>query len=291
MIEAFIEAFTQPFFQRILLAGLLASVTAGLVGTLVVVERMSTVTGGLAHAAFGGVGLGYLAGFDPLLGAGAFAVAAASGIGLAHRRLGTAFDTSISIVWSVGMALGILFVSLSPGYAPDLMSYLFGSILFATWDYVVLVAVLDLVALATIGLVFDGLRAVTFDEEFAETRGLPVDGLLWVLLTLIALSVVTLIRVVGVILAIALMTIPAATAQRWSRSLGATMGWAAAISAGSTVVGLLASYGLAVAFDVSVPSGPLVILVATAVYAVAHLYPGARRRLVRRRARVGSARG
>ncbi|HJL18241.1 MAG TPA: metal ABC transporter permease [Sandaracinaceae bacterium LLY-WYZ-13_1] len=261
-----LEAFGQPFFQRILVAGVLASVTAGVVGSLVVVKRMSTVTGGLAHAAFGGVGLGYLLGFDPILGAAGFAVVSAGGIGVAYRRFRAALDTSISIVWSVGMALGILFVSLAPGYAPDLMSYLFGSILFATWDYVLQVAILDVVVLAVVGLLFDGLRAVTFDEDFAEARGLPVDALYAVLLTLIALSVVTLIRVVGVILAIALLTIPAAAARVHAHDLGSMMVRAAALSAACTIGGLLASYGLAVAFDVSIPSGALIILGAASAY-------------------------
>ncbi len=266
-----IDALSLPFFQRVLLAGLLASIAAGIIGTYVVVKKIASITGGLSHAAFGGVGLGFLLGFDPMLGATGFGLLTALGIGFAYRHLRSALDTLISIVWSIGMALGILFVALAPGYAPDLTSYLFGSLLFVPWSYVVLVGVLDVVILATVALLFDQLQAVSFDEEFAEVVGVKVDTIFLVLLALTALAVVTLIRVAGVILAIALLTVPAAVARHWSDRLVHMMLLSTAVGAACTVAGLLLSYWLADAFDVSAPPGPLIILLATALYALSSL--------------------
>lgn len=272
-----LEALSLPFFQRVLLAGLLASISAGIVGTYVVVKKMSSVTGGLAHAAFGGVGLGYLVGFDPMLGAAGFGLLSGLGISVAYRRLGAAFDTAISIFWSVGMALGVLFIALSPGYAPDLTTYLFGSILFASWDYVALVAAVDCVILLTAVALYRPLEAVCFDEEFAAVLGLPVDRLLQLLLALVALAVVTLIQIVGIILAIALLTIPAETARHWSRSLRQMMVLASVIGASCTTLGVFGSYALADVFGLSVPSGPLIILLTVSAYACSRLLFALRR--------------
>ncbi|MFH1812346.1 MAG: metal ABC transporter permease [Pseudomonadota bacterium] len=262
------EALSQPFFQRALIAAVLASLAAGVVGTYVVVKRITSITGGLAHAAFGGVGLGVYLGFDPLLGATGFGLLAGLGVGAAYRRLGATLDTAISIVWSLGMALGILFISLAPGYAPDLTSYLFGSILFASWDYVWLVAGLDLTILVVTWALFDAFAAVSFDEEHATVVGLPVSALWLILLALVALSVVTLIRLVGVILAIALLTLPAAAARPWARGLGSMMVLATVLSVLASVAGLLGSYALSALWQLSVPSGPLIIVVAVVLYAL-----------------------
>lgn len=263
-----IEAFTLPFFQRVLIAGLLASVACGVIGTYVVAKRISSISGGLSHAAFGGVGLGYLFGFDPMLGATAFGLAAGILVAIVYRRWRSGLDTLISMVWSVGMALGILFVALSPGYAPDLTSYLFGSLIFVPWSYVGLVAALDAVIVITVVLFFKEFQAVSFDEEFAEIAGVPVEPLFLGLIALSSLAVVTLIRVAGVILAIALLTIPAAIGQHWASGLRRMMTIATAVSAGCTIAGLLLSYWLADAFSVSAPPGPLIILIAAVLYAI-----------------------
>ncbi len=263
-----LEALSLPFFQRVLLAGLLASVACGVIGTYVVAKRIASLSGGLSHAAFGGVGLGYLAGFPPIVGAAGFGLAAALIVGIAQRRFGSGLDTLISMVWAVGMALGIVFVALAPGYAPDLMSYLFGSLLFVPWEYVVAVAVLDAAILAAVLFFHRSFEAVCFDEEYAEVAGVRAEGLFLALLALAALAIVTLIRVVGVILAIALLTIPAAAARPWVETLRGMMGLAVAICAASMVGGLLLSYGLGESFEISIPPGPLVILLAAVLYLV-----------------------
>ncbi len=269
-----LEALQLPFFQRVLLAGLLSSVACGILGTYVVAKRITSLSGGLAHAAFGGVGLGYWLGIPPMLGATGFGVLGGVLVAVGYRRFASGLDTLVSMLWAVGMALGIVFVALAPGYAPDLLSYLFGSLLFVSWDYVALVAGLDLLIVGLVVWLYPQLRAVAFDEEFAEVAGLPVDRLLVLLLALVSLAIVTLIRVVGVILVIALLTIPAAIARHWTHSLGRMMGLAIAVSAGCTLAGLLLSYALSDAFGLSMPPGPLVILLAAALYAVSG---GARR--------------
>jgi len=263
-----IEALSLPFFQRVLIAGLLASVACGVIGTYVVAKRISSLSGGLSHAAFGGVGLGYLLGFDPMLGAAGFGLAAGLLVAVVYRRWRSGLDTLISMVWSVGMALGILFVALAPGYAPDLTSYLFGSLLFVPWSYVELVAVLDVAILVAVVLFFKEFQAISFDEEFAEIAGVAVEPLFLALMALSSLAVVTLIRVAGVILAIALLTIPAAIGQHGASGLRRMMTIATAVSAGCTVAGLFLSYWLADAFAVSAPPGPLIILLATVLYGI-----------------------
>ena len=273
-----LDALAQPFFQRVLLAGLLASVACGVIGTYVVAKRIASLSGGLSHAAFGGVGLGYLAGFPPLAGAAGFGVAAAVLVGLAQRRFGSGLDTLISMVWAVGMALGILFVGLAPGYAPDLMSYLFGSLLFVPWEYVGLVAALDLAIVLAVWRFHRVFEAVCFDEEYAEVAGVPAEAVFLGLLALAALAIVTLIRIVGVILAIALLTIPAATARPWVTRLPSMMVLAIALCAVCTVGGILLSYGLSSGFQLSIPPGPLVILLAALVYLASAALRAATRR-------------
>lgn len=259
------EALGYPFFQRALLAGLLAGLACGVVGCYVVVKRMASISGGLAHAAFGGVGLGYLAGFDPLLGAAGFTLLSGAAIRVAAHRLGQTFDTLIAMFWSVGMALGILFMSLREGYAPDLMGYLFGSILFVSTRDLLVLAGLDLVIALTVVGLFMQLRAVTFDEEFADLVGLPVELLSQILMALTALAVVVLIRVVGVILVIALLTIPAAIARQWTNSLARMMVLATLVAVTCTTSGLLWSY------NTRIPTGPLVVLVCAGAYGLSVL--------------------
>ena len=262
-----LAALELPFFERVLIAALLASVACGILGTYVVAKGTASITGGLSHAAFGGVGLGYLLGFHPMLGAAGFALLASLAIGVAYRRLGSRLDTLISMVWAVGMALGILFVALAPGYAPNLLSFLFGSLLFVPWEYVILVGILSLVVGVTVALLFNEFQAVSFDEEFAEIVGVPVETVFLILLALTALAIVTLIRVVGVILAIALLTIPAAIGRQWTDGLLRMMVIAVLVCAACTSSGLFLSYGLSGAFGVSAPPGPLIILLAALLFA------------------------
>lgn len=272
-----LDTLASPLLQRILLAGLLGSLAAGIVGSFVVVKRMASVTGGVAHAAFGGVGLGVYLGVPPLLGAMGFGLVAGLAVGWAYRRLQSSLDTAIAMIWSVGMAVGVVFVQLAPGYTPDLTSYLFGSLLFASWDYVALVAALDAVIVLLVLGLFDALQAVSFDEEYAAIVGLRVDVLWYLIMGLVALSVVSLIRLVGVILAIALMTMPAATARHWAGGLQSMILISCVVAAGATTVGILAAYAASGA-GVSLPTGPLIILVTAATYGISRVLNARRSR-------------
>jgi zinc transport system permease protein len=263
-----LEALEYPFFRRALVAGLLASVACGVMGTWVVVRRIASISGGVSHAAFGGVGLGYLCGFDPMLGATGFALGAGAGVGVAYRRFGAGLDTLIAMVWSLGMALGILFVHLRPGYPPDLMSYLFGSILLIPPNYIWIVLSLDIVIVALVALFFRELRAVAFDEEFARVMRLPVERYFHLLLALTSLAVVTLIRIVGVILVIALLTVPAAVARQWQNGLLGMMVLASAVAATLTTAGLFLTWWLSSAFSLDVPTGPVIIVLSVILYGI-----------------------
>lgn len=278
-----LEALDYTFFQRALLAGLLASVACGLIGSLVVVKRMASISGGLSHAAFGGVGLGYWLGIDPLLGATVFTLVCGVILASACRRRKQAPDTLIIMTWSIGMALGMIFVSLTPGYAPDLLTYLFGSILFVSAPHVLMLAGLDVLLLAAVVALFKEFQAMAFDEEFSEITGMPVTLLQQVLMALVALTVVGLIRVVGVILVVALLTLPAVVARLWCDSLRGMMAVAMVVGAGCTTAGLFAAYGLSAAGTAQVPSGPLIILMAAAAYLLSTAVHGWCRRRGRRK--------
>jgi len=265
------ELLTLPFFQRAVVAGILASLACGVVGTFVVVKRIASISGGLSHAAFGGVGLGYLLHFNQLLGAAIFALVCGAGMTFAHRKMHDGFDTLIAMMWSVGMALGIVFVSLTPGYAPDLMTYLFGNILFVPGGYVYAVAALDVLIVAVVLLFYKDLQAIAFEEEFTEVVGVPVTFLFHVLMALIALTVVILIRVVGVILVIALLTIPAATARQWSMRLPSMMVTAVCVGALCTVSGLVISALVSETARINMPTGPTIILFAAALFSLSSI--------------------
>ena len=242
------------FMQNALAAGLLAAVACGVIGAFVVVKKLVSISGGIAHASFGGVGLGYFLGINPVAGALFFALAASLGMGVAVKKTRLAEDTAIGILWATGMAAGIIFVGLTPGYAPDLFSYLFGNILFVTPADLLVMLALDLLVVVVVALFYKEFLALSFDEEFAAVAGLPINVLYLGMLGLIALTVVVLMKVVGVLLVIALLTIPAALARQFTRRLPGMM-------LASTFLGAVFSCGglwLSFAFDL--PSGATIIL-------------------------------
>ena len=257
-----IEILGFEFFRNALAAGLLASIACGIMGTYVVVKKISFISGGISHSAFGGIGLGYLLGFSPITGAIIFSLAAALGIGIAGKKGGENEDTLIATMWATGMALGILFISLAPGYAPDLMSYLFGNILFVPTEDLTLMLILDAAIVCIVWLFYNEFLAISFDEEFASIMNIPVERLYLLLLCLIALTVVMLIKIVGVILVIALLSIPAAIAEQHSENLKKIMFIAIILGIVFTFTGMWISY-LA-----DVPSGATIIIVAAIAYLI-----------------------
>lgn len=248
------------FLQRALAGGLLASIGCGVMGTYVVVQRISLLAGGIAHAVLGGMGVAYFFGHAPLNGALVAAVVAALIIGFVKLKLREREDTVIAAIWAVGMAVGIVFITKTPGYNADLMGYLFGNILMIGTRDLWLIAALDVAILLLVGLFYRQFLAVCFDAEFARVRGVRVDRYYLLLLVLVALTVVMLIQVVGLILVIALMTLPAAIASRFLSSLSAIMVAAVLLGAFFTTAGLALSYGPDLA------TGPVIILLAGGTY-------------------------
>jgi zinc transport system permease protein len=245
------------FFRNAVIAGLIASICCGIIGSYIVVKRMVSLSGGLAHAAFGGVGLGYYLGIDPFLGAAAFTLGIAVLIGTIREKFGQYMETLVGVVWAAGMAIGILFIALTPGYTPELFGFLFGNILLIPTGDLYFMGLLALVILAIVIAGFNQLMAVTFDEEYARVMNLPVTALLLILILLIALTVVVLLRVVGIILVIALLTIPPAIAREYSKDLKTMMALSVMTASLFTIGGLFLSYAL------DVPSGATIILLAT----------------------------
>ncbi len=264
MIEALMS---YGFLRNALMAGLLAAIACGIMGTFVLVRRLGYLAGGISHSCYGGIGLGYYFGFSPILGAAGFGLLSAVAIGVVDRKLKNQAETVIGLIWAGGMALGILLIALKPGYAPNLSSYLFGNILFVPQTDLWLMAGLDLVIVVTVALLYRPLVAVAFDEDFATVGKLPVMRLYLLQLLLTAMTVVVLIRVVGIILVIALLTIPAAIALQLVHSLKRAMAVAIGLGMLFTTTGLALSYYLDKA-GLPAPSGALIILVAVMGYAL-----------------------
>ncbi len=257
MLEALLK---YPFLQHAVLAALLSAVLTGIIGVVLVEKRMVMMSGGVAHTAYGGVGLGYLLGFSPLLGGFLFSLAASFGIGFIRRRSGGNTDVPVALFWSVGMAAGIFFLAMTPGYPPDLNAYLFGDVLTVTRSDLLLMGGVTLAVLLAFLIFYQDWKSYLFDSGFAAITGLKTKLLEYLLLALIAGSVVALIRLSGIMLAIALLTVPAATASLLSRSLSGRMLIAAGFSALYSLVGLILSYYL------GIPSGATIIMVSAVIY-------------------------
>ncbi len=249
-----LDALQYEFMRNALFAGLLASVVCGIIGVYVVTNRIVFISGGIAHASFGGIGLGYFIGISPVLGAMGFTLLSALGMGLITRKTRLPVDTAIGILWAAGMALGIIFIGLTPGYTPDLFSYLFGNILTVPSSDLILMLILDAVIVLIVMALYKDFLALSFDEEFSQVVGMPVEALYLLMLCLIALTVVVLIRVVGIILVIALLTIPAALARQFTHNLRKMMLLAILFSAVFTFGGLWLS------FQLDIASGATIIL-------------------------------
>ncbi len=257
MFEALVQ---YQFLRNALLASLLASLVCGMVGVIVIEKKLVMMSGGIAHTSYGGVGLGYLLGFEPILGAFLFAVLSAFGIGYIKRRGGARADVIVGLFWSLGMALGVLFIGLMPGYPPDLNSYLFGGLLSVSNTDLILAGVFAFVVTFVIVALFHDWKAYLFDEEFASIIGVRTTLLEYLLLVLIALTIVALIRVVGIVLVIALLSAPAATAALLSDDLKKRMVYSVLLGAAICVAGLWVSYALNIA------SGAAIVILAAACY-------------------------
>jgi len=256
--------FEYQFLQNALLAGILASIVCGIIGVIIVEKKLVMMSGGIAHTSYGGVGLGYLLGFEPIIGAFLFSICAALGIGYIKRKGGVRSDVIIGLFWSLGMALGILFIALMPGYPPDLSSYLFGSILSVTKSDIYLMVCLTLIVTLVIVALFNNWKAYLFDEEFASIIGIKTAFLEYLLLVLIAMTVVVLIRVVGIILVLALLTAPAATAGMLTSNLKSRMIYSVLFGSIFCIAGLWISY------EMNIASGAVIVILSVICYLLSY---------------------
>ncbi len=253
-----IEALHYTFIQNAIAAAILVSIISGIIGSLILVNRMTFLAGGIAHSSYGGIGLALFFGLPIFLGASLFALASAYIIALVSFKQRHRLDIFIGLIWAVGMAVGIVFVDLTPGYNVDLMSYLFGSILAVSKSDIIYMALLTVAVLLFVHRFYKEILAVSYDSEYASLRGINAKFFYTAILMLSALAVVVAIKVVGLILVIALMSIPTYIAEQISDSLYTMMLKSALLSAIFTIIGLIISYQ----FDIT--SGASIILTSAA---------------------------
>ena len=258
----FMDIWQYTFIQHALIGSLLASVACGLVGTYIVTRRLVFISGGLTHASFGGIGLGLYAGIPPILSAAVFAVLSAFGVEWLSKRQDMREDSAIAVFWALGMAVGVMFTFLSPGFAPDLSAYLFGNILTITRGDLALLGCVTAVLLAFFLLFRHPIVYVAFDREFARSQGLRVELLEYVMMMFIALTIVACLRMVGIVLVISLLTIPQMTANLFAQRFHHII-W---LSVGIGYVSCLG--GLWLSFRENIPSGASIIFFSIVIYAL-----------------------
>lgn len=257
-----LEVLQYDFIQNALIAGVLISIAAGIIGSLVVVNKITFLTGGIAHSSYGGIGLAIYLGIPVLFGATVFAVITAIIIAVITLKNRTRIDAIIGMMWASGMAIGIIFVDLTPGYNVDLMSYLFGSIVAVSNEDIYYMTILDLFIIGIVVYFYKEILAVSYDSEFASLRGINVKFFYTLILILAALCVVAAIKAVGLILVIALLTIPTYLAETFASKLSSMMIISSVLATIFTILGLIVSY----LYDIS--SGASIIMVAVLVLGV-----------------------
>ncbi|NLO49262.1 MAG: metal ABC transporter permease [Clostridiales bacterium] len=255
MIDALLH---YRFLQNALFACILASIVCGIIGVIIVEKKLVMMSGGIAHTSYGGVGLGYLMGFTPIIGAFIFSVCAALGIGYIKRKGGNRSDLIIALFWSLGMALGILFIAMMPGYPPDMGSYLFGSILSVTKSDLSLMICLTVIVTLVVFIFYQNWKAYLFDDEFASIIGMKTAVMEYALLVLTAMTVVVLIKVVGIILVLALLAAPAAAAAALTSNLKNRIIY-------SIIFGTVFCFaGLWISYELNIASGAAIVTLSVA---------------------------
>lgn len=264
-MESFIELFSYRFFLNAILAAVLASISCGIIGSYIVSRRIVFISGGITHASFGGIGIGYFFGFSPILGAMFFGVLSALGIEYMSKKTEVREDSVIAILWSLGMAVGIIFVFLTPGYSANLMSYLFGNILTVTNLNLLLLLGLVIILITIFTLLFKTILFVAFDEDYARAIRLPVETINYLLIILVAITIVLNIRVAGIILVLSLLTIPQTIAGVFTNNFKKII----LISIGT---GMLGSFsGLMVSYYFDIPSGASIIFLLVILFIIARI--------------------
>lgn len=248
------EIFQYQFLQNAIFAALLASITCGIIGSYIVTKRIVFISGGITHASFGGIGISWFFGFNPILGAAFFGVLSALGIEWLSKKTEVRQDSVIGILWALGMALGIIFIYMTPGYAPNLLSFLFGNILTVGALDLYLLTALALLTILIFALMLKPILFVAFDEEYAKTQRIPVQLINYLMIALVALAIVLNIRVVGIILVISFLTIPQTIANLFTKDFKKMI-------IGSIIFGIIGSFtGLLVSYEINAPSGATIII-------------------------------
>ena len=273
-MEIFTQLFNYQFFVNAVMASLLSSVICGIAGTYIVTRRIVFISGGITHASFGGIGLAFFLGLSPILGAAVFAVMTALAVQFLSRKDAIRQDSVIGILWSLGMAIGIIFIFLSPGYTPNLMSYLFGSLLTVSSTDLILMAALAVIVSFFFIRFLRIILFISFDESYARTSGIPVDLFSALLMVLVSLAIVLSIRTAGIILVISLLTIPQTTANLFTHDFKKMILY-------SILFNIIGSFsGLMISFWLNIPSGASIIFSLVLLFGIAKLivFAGSKRK-------------
>jgi len=265
-MDSFLHLFEYQFFINAVLAAFLASIACGIAGTYIVARRIVFISGGITHASFGGIGIGYYFGFNPIVGAMIFSVLSALGIEYMSKKTNVREDSVIAILWSFGMAVGIIFIFLTPGYSANLMSFLFGNILTVNSLNLHLLLALTILIIIIFVLMYKTILFVAFDEQYARAAKLPVELVNYMMITIVALTIVLNIRVVGIILVISLLTIPQTIANIFTKKFE-KMIWL------SVVIGFIGSMsGLLLSYYLNIPSGAAIIFFLVILFVISKIF-------------------
>ncbi len=261
----FFRFLNYDFFVNALLSGLLVAIAGGIIGSLVVSNKLTFMAGGIAHSAYAGIGLAFFLNFNPIIGAIGVSVLFAIIIGLVSLKKKHRIDAIIGVIWAVGMSAGIILIDFTPGYNVDLMSWLFGSIIAVSMFDIIVALILDVVIILIVILFFKEIYAMTYDEEYAKIVGVPVRLFYFMLLIMVALSIVVLMRIVGLIMIIAMLTIPSLIAEKFTNSLKSMMLL-------SSILGLIfITVGIFLAYLLDITSGATIILLSALAYGLSFL--------------------
>jgi len=272
--------FQYEFIIKGLLGAVFASITAGLTGTYIVSRKMVFLSGGITHASFGGIGIGYFAGINPVIGAAIFGILSALGVEYLSVRQNIREDSAIGILWAFGMATGIIFIYLTPGYSPNLMSYLFGSILTVTNADIIALGIMSLILIIYFGVFYRTILYISFDESFARTYSSYVDIFKYITTALIALTIVLNIRMAGVILVLSLLTIPPNIAMLFTQVYSRIILWSVLAGFAGTATGYVISY------FAGIPVGATIIFTLVMIWILAKIIVLSLSRIKQKRIRI-----
>lgn len=266
MDNFFYDIFQYPFLMNAVLASLLAGIACGIIGTYIVTRRLVFLSGGITHSSFGGIGIAYYLGLNPIFGAAVFAVLSAVSIEyMGTRNSKLREDSAIGILWSLGMAIGIIFVFLTPGYAPNLMSFLFGNILLVTSENIMLLGIFNAVLVLLMSIFYRAIIYTALDRDYASTQGIRTRFVNLMMLTLVSLAIVLNIKVVGIVLLVSLLTLPAVTANMLTNSYKKMTLISILLASLTTLSGLYVSY------HVNVPAGASAVVILATIFFVVKL--------------------